>query len=98
MAKIFRAAAILMVLGLAVLDGSRAQESRAEGPRATGLIPLDARQIEEIVTNWPRITRVGINRLGFERVNEVRAGKGKAPLDPLSVVPIGREVESALAA
>ena len=98
MAKIFRKAAILGMLGLAVLGGPRAQENQAEGPRATGLIPLDAAQIDEIVTNWPRITRVGVNRLGFERVNEVRAGKGKPPLDPLSVAPIGGEVESSLAA
>ena len=98
MAKIFRKAAILGMLGLAALGGPRAQENQAEGPRATGLIPLDAAQIDEIVTNWPRITRVGVNRLGFERVNEVRAGKGKPPLDPLSVAPIGGEVESSLAA
>ncbi|MGB8959515.1 MAG: C1 family peptidase [Candidatus Aminicenantales bacterium] len=98
MANIVRKAAILGMLGLAFLGGPRAQENQAEGPRATGLIPLDAAQIDEIVTNWPRITRVGVNRLGFERVNEVRAGKGKPPLDPLSVAPIGGEVESSLAA
>ncbi len=98
MAKFFRKAAILGMLGLAALGGPRAQENQAEGPRATGLIPLDAAQIDEIVTNWPRISRVGVNRLGFERVNEVRAGKLKPPLDPLSVAPIGGEVESSLAA
>jgi C1A family cysteine protease len=97
MGKIVRIVAVLGILGLAVLGGPQAQENQAEGSRATGLIPLDARQIEEIVANWPRITGVGVNRLGFERVNAVRAAKGKAPLDPLSVAPIGREVESALA-
>ncbi len=97
MAKFFRGAVILGALGLALLGGPQAQENQAEGPRATGLIPLDAAQIEQIVANWPRITRVGVNRLGFERVNKVRAGKGKPPLDPLSVAPIGGEVESSLA-
>lgn len=98
MANIIKKAAILGTLGLMLLGGPQAQENQAEGPRATGLIPLDAAQLEEIVANWPRITRVGVNPLGYDRINEVRAGKGKAPLDPLSVVPIGGEVESSLAA
>ena len=98
MLKIIARTALLVVLGLAVVGGPRAQENQADGPRATGLIPLDAAQIEEIVANWPRISRVGLNPLGFERVNEVRAGKGKAPLDSQSVPPVGGEVESALAA
>jgi C1A family cysteine protease len=88
--------ALFGLIGLLSLGGPAAQENRAEGPHATGLIPLDPGQIEEIVANWPRITRVGLNPLGFDRVNEVRTGKGKAPLDPLSVAPIGGEVESSL--
>ncbi|MGZ5424744.1 MAG: C1 family peptidase [Candidatus Aminicenantales bacterium] len=98
MAKIIQRALILGVLGFALLGGPQAQENRSDASRATGLIPLDAAQIEAIVSNWPRITRVGINPLGYERVNEVRAGKGKSPLDPLSIAPIGAEVESSLAA
>ncbi|MGE5741994.1 MAG: C1 family peptidase, partial [Candidatus Aminicenantes bacterium RBG_16_66_30] len=97
MPKVIRKAAILLALSLTVLGGPRAQDKEAQGPHATGLIPLDAAQLEEIVANWPRIWRVGVNPLGFERVNEVRARKGKPPLDPLSIAPIGREVESSLA-
>ncbi len=98
MLKILIKAAFFGIIGLVILGGPQAQEKQAGDPRATGLIPLDAGQIDEIVTNWPRIARVGVNRLGFERVNEVRAGKGKAPLDPSSVAPVGAEVESSLAA
>lgn len=74
------------------------QAPRAEAPRATGLIPLDAAQLEEILAAWPRIVRVGLNPLGFERVNAVRSAKGKPALDPRLVAPIGDEVESARAA
>ena len=61
-----------------------------------GLVPLDAAEIEQITSSWPRITRVGLNRLGFERVNEVRARKGKPALDPLSIEPLGDEVKGTL--
>ena len=98
MCKIIARTALVGMLGLLVLVAPQAQENQAGGPHATGLIPLDARQVEEIVARWPRISRVGINTLGFERVNAVRAGKGKPSLDLASVQPVGAEVESAPAA
>ena len=98
MIKIVIRTVLLGMLGLAVAGGPQAQESRADGPRATGLVPLDSRQREEIAVSWPRIMHVGLNPLGFERVNEVRAGRGKARLDPESVSPVGGEVVSSRAA
>jgi hypothetical protein len=84
------------VLGIALLGGSAADENQAADRHRTGLIPLDTEQVREIARSWPRITRVNVNWLGFERVNKIKAGKGKAPLDPQSVRPVGREVESSI--
>ena len=96
MLKIIRKIALFGSIGLFALGAPSAQDNPTGDPHATGLIPLDAREIEQIASSWPRITRVGINRLGFERVNEVRARKGKPALDPLSVEPVGAEVRSVL--
>lgn len=60
----------------------------------TGLIPLTAEETAEILRTWPRVVKVNLNWLGFERVNKVRMAKGEPALDPLSVRPVGREVES----
>ena len=87
---------IIGLVGLLVLAVPAAQDTEADLPRATGLIPLDAEEIAWIVSNWPRITRVGLNRLGYERVNEVRARKGRPGLDPAVVEPVGGEVRSFL--
>ena len=95
-----RVTALLSVLGtfaILMLAGSPAQDGGAADPRPTGLIPLDDQQIHQIVENWPRITRANVNRLGFERVNAVRAAKGKPPLDSRTVRPVGRELESQVA-
>lgn len=97
MFKILIKTALLGMIGLLILGAPAAQENPAGDPHATGLIPLNERQVEEIVSSWPRVTRVGINWVGFERVNQVRAGKGKPPLDPQSVAPVGGEVEGSLA-
>ena len=88
--------AILGTLGILLLGGSAAQERQAGAPHPTGLIPLDARQIQEIREGWPRITRAGVNRLGLERVNAVKRARGKTPIDPRMVKPVGREIESAV--
>lgn len=85
---------LLGVLGLVAAAAPTAPDVPAESPRATGLIPLDAKQLEEITATWPRVTHVVLNPLGFERLNEVRAAKGLPPLDPSSVVPVGSEVRS----
>lgn len=97
MVKIVIKAGLLGLAGLLVLGGSGAQENPSNGPHAKGLIPLDAAQIEKIVSSWPQVTGVGLNPLGFERVNAVRAAKGKAPLDPRLVMPVGGETQSAVA-
>jgi len=96
MRKIIVRTTLLALCGLFLVGGPAAQEREAGAPQATGLIPLDAREIELIVSTWPRITRVGLNPLGFERVNEVRARKGKPALDPQLVEPVGSETRGFL--
>jgi len=86
------AAFVLFLTGPLATEGNRSGDARP-----TGLIPLDAGQLGEIVATWPRVTGVRLNWLGFERINAVKAGKGKAPLNPLSIKPVGREVESSIA-
>jgi hypothetical protein len=95
--KIALRMAVLGLAGLLALSGSAAQESQAGTAHAAGLIPLDSREIEKIFSDWPRITLVGLNRLGFDRINEVRSEKGKAPLARPLIKPIGGEVEGVLA-
>ena len=97
MHRIIARIAAFGLLGLLVLASPQAQDKLNGSPHATGLIPLDAAQLEGIVSNFPRITRVGLNPIGFERLNAVRAAKGQAGLDPQLVSPVGSEVESALA-
>jgi hypothetical protein len=96
--KIIARTALLALIRVFGLAGPAGPQDGAEPPRATGLIPLDARQVEQIVAEWPRVNRVGLNALGFERVNKVRAEKGQPGLDPLSVRPVGDEVEGTLGA
>src|SRR5512138_311516 len=62
----------------------------------TGLIPVDAGEIDRIIAKWPRVNGVHLNRVGLERVNDVRAGKGKARLPSGAVKPVGRELESSV--
>jgi hypothetical protein len=88
---------VLIALALPGPGAPAAQDLTPEPPHATGLIPLDAVQVEEIVANWPRIIRVRLNPLGLERVNAVRAAKGKAALEAVSVLPVGAEVEGIVA-
>jgi hypothetical protein len=90
-------AGTLGLAALLILGGSAAQENPSGGPRATGLIPLDSAQVEKIVSTWARVTGVGFNRLGFERVNAVRVAKGEEPLDPRLIKPVGGETQSEVA-
>ncbi len=96
--KIAVRATILVLGGLFIAGGGgpAAQDREAGAPPATGLIPLDASEVERIISAWPRITRVGLNPLGFERVNEVRARRGRPALDPRVVEPIGFETRGFL--
>ncbi len=87
---------LLGTLGIFFLGGYASQERPAADLYPTGLIPLDEGQVKEIVEGWPRITGVNVNWLGFERINEVKAQRGKVPLDPRSIRPVGREVESTI--
>ncbi|RPJ02335.1 MAG: hypothetical protein EHM31_03255, partial [Candidatus Aminicenantes bacterium] len=96
MHRIIRRTLLFGLVGLFALGLPSAQDNQADDPHATGLIPLDAREIELVASTWPRITRVGINHLGYERINEVRARKGKPALDPMSVEPVGDEVRGVL--
>lgn len=96
MTRIQRIIALIGTLSIFLLGGFAVQEKQADAPYPTGLIPLDAEQINEIIKNWPRITKVNVNWLGFERINKSKVEKGKPPLDPLSIKPVGREVESSI--
>ncbi len=78
---------------LALAGFQAAQDRTDQDPHATGLIPPDAGQLEDIVANWPRVRRVGLNALGLERVNAVRTAKGKPALDAAAARPVGEEVE-----
>ena len=97
MSKVLIRVACLCLASLVLLGGPAAQDGPGEPPHATGLIPLDARRLDEIVSTWPRVVGVRLNPLGLERVNEVRARKGEPPLGPESTVQVGREVEWSLA-
>lgn len=93
MAKFPLKIALAAMIVLALAGFQAAQDRTDQDPHATGLIPLDARQIEEIVASWPRVRRVRLNALGLERVNAVRTAKGKPALDAAAVLPVGEEVE-----
>lgn len=84
------------LLGVLLTAGVAAREGPAGDPHSTGLIPLDVRQVGEILETWPRITHVDFNWLGFERINRIKAGKAKSPLDSRAIKPVGREVESSI--
>jgi hypothetical protein len=97
MSKSCKALVFLGVLCVFFLSGAIAQDIfMAVEKRATGAIPLTAEQLEKIFTTGPRIDRVNLNRIGLERINKVRAQKGKAPLASDVVKPVGREVESSI--
>jgi hypothetical protein len=89
--------ALLGSIVLLAFGTPAAQDVGRDAPHATGLIPLDARQIEEITANWERVSGVGLNALGYERINQVRARKGLPTLDPAIVRPVGDEHDGTLA-
>jgi C1A family cysteine protease len=86
---IFGAVSIFLLLG-----GAAGPSPSDDTPHRTGLIPLGDEELAEVLATRPQITRVHLNWLGLERVNAVRKGKGRPPLDPALARPVGREVES----
>jgi len=97
MTKTITKAALLVILVGTLASGFAGQTPSAPDDvrlYPKGLIPLTAEETAEIYRTWPRVARVDVNWLGFERINKVRAEQGRPALDPLSVRPVGREVES----
>jgi hypothetical protein len=88
--------ALMGAFGLLLFGGSAGQDPGDVRSNRTGLIPLTQEEAAELLVTKPRITKVNLNWLGFERVNKVRSAKGLAALDPASIRPVGREVESAI--
>jgi len=89
--------ALLLGIFIALLTGGLgAQEEPSGEPQGTGLIPLTAGQLDQIITSWPRINKVDFNWLGYERISKVRAGKGRPALDQRAIRPVGREIDSAI--
>jgi C1A family cysteine protease len=89
----------LLLLGISAallvpkLSPQRGPALQAHG---TGLIPLDAREIGQIIAKWPRVNKVHLNRVGYQRVNDVRVRKGQSRLPAEAVKPVGHEVESSI--
>ena len=96
MPKTLAKIALLGAFGLLLLSGFAGQDPGDVRHYRTGLIPLTDEEVAEIRGTRPQITKVYLNWLGFERINEVRAARGLAALDPASIRPVGREVESAI--
>ena len=96
MPKMLAKIALMGAFGFLLFGGSAGQDPGDARSNRTGLIPLTQEEAAELLATKPRITKVNLNWLGFERVNKVRSAKGLPALDPASVRPVGREVESAI--
>jgi len=86
--------ALVGICALGIFSAFSGQDRPGAPAYRTGLIPLTDEEFAEVRRTRPQVTKVDVNWLGFERVNEVRKAKGKDALDPASVRPVGREVES----
>ena len=84
------------MLGALLLAASPAQESRGDGPYRTGLLRENDVQVRAFMDSHSRVTGVGVNWLGLERINEVRAAQGKPALDVVTVDRVGRELARAV--
>jgi len=82
------------VSGLILLVGLMGPGQPDDPPHRTGLVPLSAEELAQVLSTRPQVTRVHLNWLGLERVNKVRTRKGLPPLDPASARSLGRELES----
>ena len=96
MSKFFKPLVFLGVLGGFLLSGAFAQDHliRFENRAATGLVPLTAEQLNKVLTTWPRVDKVNFNQIGRERINKVKALKGKPLLASRAVKALGQEIES----
>mgnify|MGYP001055925794 CR=1 FL=1 len=100
----FFAIALIAVLGVLSLTGpvfaagqkTAAGQRIADDTRPTGLKPVDAAQSQDIVKTKPRVDRVHLNRLGFDRVNEARAKQGKSALSSSLIKPLGQDLEASI--
>ncbi len=75
----------LLVLGAPAGPGT-GRPSRRTGRGSSRSTPPSSKGI---VANFPRVTRVSLNPLGFERINAIRAAKGRPCLDPSAGSPVG---------
>jgi len=96
MCKLFKKLALLGMLSFFFLSGFAADKKIADPARPTGLKPIDAVQMEKIKKNLARVTKVHLNKLGLERINAVKAKRGKSLLDPRAARPVGSELEGAI--
>ena len=96
MAKSIKSFLLLGMISLFFLGGFQAQENRRDYPRFTGYTPLTDKQLEEIKKNKPHIDKVNLNWLGLDRVNEVRAKRGKPLLSADVTRPVAKEVDSSI--
>ncbi len=88
--------ALAGMLGALLLAAAPAQESQGDGPYRTGLLRENAAQVRALMDSHPRVTGVGINWLGLERINGVRAAQGRPGLDVVTVDRIGSELVRAV--
>ena len=80
------------LLGALLLGGAPAQQSPEDGLHRTGLLRENDAQVRAFMDSHPRVTGVGINWLGLERINEVRTAQGRPALDVVTVDRVGREL------
>jgi hypothetical protein len=90
----FKKAVLFGIISALIIPGLMPQQYSALRDHGTGLIPLDSTQVDEIIRNWPRVSKANVNWLGFERINGVRVKKGKSRLGPEVIRPVGHELES----
>ena len=82
----------LLVGGLFVAGGTPAWAQSSHEPRATGLKPLTAREIERLHAEGQEVRQVLPNRIALERMNGLRRARGLRELAPSAAAAVGEEV------